>query len=48
MLTDVHTDSGTVGHSIVFTCSRVALKPTADLIRSLEPLVSVVEEPIRA
>jgi mandelate racemase len=40
VLTDVHTDSGTVGHSIVFTYSRVALKPTADLIRNLEPLVS--------
>jgi L-alanine-DL-glutamate epimerase-like enolase superfamily enzyme len=29
-----------VGHSIVFTYSRAALKPTADLIRNLEPLVS--------
>jgi mandelate racemase len=40
VLTDVHTDSGTVGHSMVFTYNRVALKPTADLVRNLEPLVS--------
>jgi len=40
VLTDIHTDSGTVGHSIVFTYSQAALKPTADLIRNLEPLVS--------
>jgi mandelate racemase len=39
-LTDVHTDCGVVGHSIVFTYTRAALKPTADLIRNLEPLVS--------
>lgn len=40
VLTDVHTDSGAVGHSITFTYTRAALKPTADLIRNLEPLVS--------
>ncbi|HEX4584234.1 MAG TPA: enolase C-terminal domain-like protein [Burkholderiaceae bacterium] len=40
VLTDVHTDAGTVGHSIVFTYSRAALKPTADLVRNLEPLVA--------
>ena len=39
-LTEVHTDSGAIGRSIVFTYTRAALKPTADLIRNLEPLVS--------
>ena len=40
VLTDIHTDAGTVGHSVVFTYSQAALKPTADLIRNLDPLVS--------
>jgi mandelate racemase len=39
VLTDIDTDSGAVGHSIVFTYTRAALKPTAELIRNLEPLV---------
>src|SRR5512144_275180 len=39
VLTDVITDAGIVGHSIVFTYTAAALKPTADLIRNLEPLV---------
>jgi mandelate racemase len=39
VLTDVVTDAGVVGHSIVFTYTAAALKPTADLIRNLEPLV---------
>jgi mandelate racemase len=39
VLTDVETDAGVVGHSIVFTYTPAALKPTADLIRNLEPLV---------
>jgi len=39
VLTDVVTDGGIVGHSIVFTYTSVALKPTADLIRNLAPLV---------
>lgn len=39
VLTDVVTSTGAVGHSIVFTYTPAALKPTAELIRNLEPLV---------
>jgi mandelate racemase len=39
VLTDVVTDDGVVGHSVVFTYTVAALKPTADLIRNLEDLV---------
>ena len=39
VLTDVLTDDGIVGHSLVFTYTTAALKPTADLIQNLEPLV---------
>ena len=39
VLTDAITDTGITGHSIVFTYTPAALKPTADLIRNLEPLV---------
>jgi mandelate racemase len=39
VLTDAITDAGVVGHSIVFTYTPAALKPTADLIRNIEPLV---------
>ncbi len=39
VLTDVIADDGTVGHSIVFTYTVAALKPTADLIQNLETLV---------
>jgi mandelate racemase len=39
VLTDIVTDSGIVGRSIVFTYTPAALKPTADLIRNLEGLV---------
>lgn len=39
MLTDIVTDNGVVGHSIVFTFTQAALKPTADLIKALEPLI---------
>lgn len=39
VLTDVVTSTGVTGHSIVFTYTPAALKPTADLIESLEPLV---------
>jgi mandelate racemase len=39
VLTDVITDAGVVGHSIVFTYTAAALKPTAELIRNLESLV---------
>ncbi len=39
VLTDVLVDDGTVGHSMVFTYTAAALKPTAELIRNLEGLV---------
>lgn len=40
VLTDVVTDAGVAGHSIVFTYTPAALKPTAELIRNLEPLLT--------
>jgi mandelate racemase len=39
VLTDAITDTGVTGHSIVFTYTTAALKPTAELIQNLEPLV---------
>ena len=39
VLTDVNTDDGVVGHSVVFTYTPAALKPTAELLRNFEPLV---------
>lgn len=39
VLTDVVTDSGISGHSIVFTYTTAALKPTAEMIRNLEGFV---------
>lgn len=39
VLTDVTTEDGTVGHSMIFTYTVAALRPTADLIRNLESLV---------
>ena len=39
VLTDVTADDGTVGHSIVFTYTAAALKPTAELIQNLEDLI---------
>ena len=39
VLTDVVTDAGVTGHSIVFTYTPAALKPTAELIRNFEALV---------
>lgn len=39
VLIDVVTDSGVVGHSVVFTYTPVALKPTAELIQNMEPLI---------
>ena len=39
VLTDVVTDDGVVGHSLVFTYTAAALKPTADLIQNLESLI---------
>ena len=44
VLTDVLADDGTVGHSMVFTYTAAALKPTADLIQNIEALV--VGEPM--
>jgi mandelate racemase len=39
VLTDVLGDDGIVGHSIVFTYTTAALKPTAELIQNLEGLI---------
>jgi mandelate racemase len=39
VLTDVITDGGISGHSMVFTYTPAALKPTAELIRNFETLV---------
>ena len=39
VLTDVITEDGAAGHSIVFTYTLAALKPTADLIVNLETLI---------
>lgn len=40
VLTDLLTDAGIEGHSVVFTYAAVALGPTGDLIRNLAPLVA--------
>ena len=39
VLTDILTDTGIIGHSIVFTYTLAALKPTAELIQNFEALV---------
>src|SRR5258708_5706904 len=39
VLTDALIDDGTVGHSVVFTYTPAALKPTAELLRNFEALV---------
>src|SRR5262245_33074526 len=39
VLTDVITDTGVRGHSMVFTYTPAALKPTAELIRNVEAIV---------
>jgi mandelate racemase len=39
VLTDVITDEGFSGHSVLFTYTTAALQPTADLIRNFEPLL---------
>jgi len=39
VLTDVITDTGIIGHSIIFTYTPAALKPTAALIQNCEDLV---------
>lgn len=40
VLTEVVTDQGVTGYSIVFTYSAIALEPTAQLVKNLEPLVA--------
>lgn len=40
VLTDVITEDGAVGHSLTFTYTPAALKPTASLIRNLESLIA--------
>ncbi len=44
VLTDVLTEDGIIGHSMVFTYTVAALKPTAELIKNLETLI--VGEPL--
>lgn len=39
VLTDITTDAGLSGHSMVFTYTPIALQPTAQLIRNFEPLL---------
>ena len=39
VLADVVTDQGVVGHGIVFTYTAAALKPTAEMLQNLAPLV---------
>jgi mandelate racemase len=39
VLTDVTTDQGIVGHSVIFTYTTLALKPTAELIQNFETLI---------
>ena len=39
VLTDVITEEGISGHSIIFTYTTAALEPTAALVRNFEPLV---------
>jgi mandelate racemase len=39
VLTDITTEDGVTGHSVMFTYTTAALKPTADLIRNLAPLI---------
>jgi len=40
VLLTVGTDEGTVGHSITFTYTPAALKPTAELMKNMAPLVA--------
>ena len=39
VLTDITTEDGSVGHSMVFTYTTLALKPTAELIQNFETLI---------
>jgi mandelate racemase len=40
VLTDLLCDDGSIGHSLLFTYTPAALKPTAELVRNLEPLLA--------
>ncbi len=40
VLTDVMTSPGVVGHSLIFTYAVAALKPTADLIKNIAPMIA--------
>ena len=44
ILTDITLGSGVVGRSLIFTYTPAALKPTADLIKNLEPLI--IDDPL--
>ncbi len=47
VLTDLLTESGVVGHSILFTYTKATLKPTADLVQNIgELLVGEVLAPV--
>jgi len=39
VLTDIEADDGIIGHSIVFTYTRAALKPTAELVQNIGALI---------
>ena len=39
VLMDLETDQGLTGHAYVFCYTPIALKPIADLIEALEPLI---------
>ena len=39
VLIDAITEQGVTGHAIVFTYTPAALRPTADLIANIEPLI---------
>jgi mandelate racemase len=40
VLIDVTTDDGAAGHGVVFTYTAAALRPTAELVKNLEPLIA--------
>jgi len=40
VLTDLLTESGVVGHSVLFTYTKAALKPTADLVQNIGELLA--------
>jgi len=44
VLVDIHCSGGLVGHAIVFTYTPAALKPVADLLLNLKPLI--VDKPL--